>query len=197
MTLALCAITSFAKDIKTIIVTTNPQMHCEACENKIKSNMRFEKGIKAIETNISRQEVTLTYDADKTTPEKLMKGFEKSDTRPPLRPAATRSKLAARNSRQVADKNRIAATSNRRAAANNRQTVRRNRTAAKSNRQDANKTARIAAKPNAVRRSKTGIDLKTKNTRQGKALPCCNLNFNVTRLTSNNNLPAFYLTCIL
>lgn len=77
LTLALCAITSFAKDIKTIIVTTNPQMHCEACENKIKSNMRFEKGIKAIDTNISRQEVTLTYDADKTTPEKLMKGFEK------------------------------------------------------------------------------------------------------------------------
>lgn len=75
--MALCAITSFAKDIKTIIVTTNPQMHCEACENKIKSNMRFEKGIKAIETNISRQEVTLTYDADKTTPEKLIKGFEK------------------------------------------------------------------------------------------------------------------------
>lgn len=155
LTLALCAITSFAKDIKTIIVTTNPQMHCEACENKIKSNMRFEKGIKAIETNISRQEVTLTYDADKTTPEKLMKGFEKSDTRPPLRPAATRSKLAARNSRQVADKNRIAATRHRRAAANNRQTVRRNRTAAKSNRQDVNKTAKIAAKPNAVRRSKT------------------------------------------
>lgn len=77
LTLALCAITSFAKDIKTIVVTPNPQMHCESCENKIKNNMRFEKGIKGIETNISRQEVTLTYDADKTTPEKLMKGFEK------------------------------------------------------------------------------------------------------------------------
>lgn len=197
LTLALCAITSFAKDIKTIIVTTNPQMHCEACENKIKSNMRFEKGIKAIETNISRQEVTLTYDADKTTPEKLMKGFEKIGYTATVKTGWTRSKLAARNSRQVADQNRIAATRHRRAAANNRQTVRRNRTAAKSNRQDVNKTAKIAAKPNAVRRSKTGIDLKTKNTRQGKALPCCNLNFNVTRLTSNNNLPAFYLTCIL
>lgn len=77
LTLALCAITSFAKDIKTIVVTPDPQMHCESCENKIKNNMRFEKGIKGIETNISRQEVTLTYDADKTTPEKLMKGFEK------------------------------------------------------------------------------------------------------------------------
>lgn len=77
LTLALCAITSFAKDIKTIVVTPNPQMHCESCENKIKNNMRFEKGIKGIGTNISRQEVTLTYDADKTTPEKLMKGFEK------------------------------------------------------------------------------------------------------------------------
>lgn len=77
LTLALCAITSFAKDFKTIVVTPDPQMHCESCENKIKNNMRFEKGIKGIETNISRQEVTLTYDADKTTPEKLMKGFEK------------------------------------------------------------------------------------------------------------------------
>lgn len=77
LTLALCAITIFAKDIKTIVVTPDPQMHCESCENKIKNNMRFEKGIKGIETNISRQEVTLTYDADKTTPEKLMKGFEK------------------------------------------------------------------------------------------------------------------------
>lgn len=77
LTLALCAITSFAKDIKNIVVTTNPQMHCESCEDKIKNNMRLEKGIKGIETNISRQEVTLTYDADKTTPEKLIKGFEK------------------------------------------------------------------------------------------------------------------------
>lgn len=153
--MALCAITSFAKDIKTIIVTTNPQMHCEACENKIKSNMRFEKGIKAIETNISRQEVTLTYDADKTTPEKLMKGFEKIGYTATVKTGCDKKQTCCEKQQASCGQNRIAATRHRRAAANNRQTVRRNRTAATSNRQDANKTAKIAAKPNAVRRSKT------------------------------------------
>ena len=32
----------FAKDIKTVVLTTNPQMHCENCEKKIKDNIRFE-----------------------------------------------------------------------------------------------------------------------------------------------------------
>lgn len=68
-----------AKDIKTLVVTTTPQMHCENCEKKIKGNLRFEKGVKKIETNIPDQTVTITYDADKTTPEKLMKAFEKFD----------------------------------------------------------------------------------------------------------------------
>lgn len=71
------AIAVFAKDLKTIKVTTDPVMHCHSCEQKIKGNMRFEKGIKAIETNVEKQEVTLTYDAEKTTPEKLLKGFTK------------------------------------------------------------------------------------------------------------------------
>lgn len=77
LTALLFAMVSFAKDIKTVVVTTTPQMHCEGCENKIKGNMRFEKGIKAIETNVEKQTVTMTYDADKTTVEKLLKGFEK------------------------------------------------------------------------------------------------------------------------
>lgn len=77
LTMLLVAAFSFAKDIKTVTVTTTPQMHCEACEEKIKGNMRFEKGIKSIETNVDKQTVLLTYDADKTTVGKLLKGFEK------------------------------------------------------------------------------------------------------------------------
>ena len=73
----MVAMISFAKDIKTVVFTTTPQMHCEACENKIKNNLRFEKGIKAIETSVPDQTVKVKYDADKTTPEKLQKGFEK------------------------------------------------------------------------------------------------------------------------
>ena len=30
-----------AKDIKTVILTTNPELECGKCENKVKENLRF------------------------------------------------------------------------------------------------------------------------------------------------------------
>lgn len=77
MAMLLTASVALAKDIKTVVVTTQPQMHCENCEKKIKGNLRFEKGVKLIETNIEQQRVTITYDADKTTPAQLIKSFGK------------------------------------------------------------------------------------------------------------------------
>ena len=73
----LTAVVGLAKDIKTLVVTTQPQMHCESCENKIKGNLRFEKGVKQIECDIPKQLVTITYDAEKTKPETIIKSFEK------------------------------------------------------------------------------------------------------------------------
>ncbi len=73
----LMALSVNAKDIKTLVVTTNPQMHCENCENKIKENIRFEKGIKKIETSVENQTVTITYDADKNSAENIIKAFSK------------------------------------------------------------------------------------------------------------------------
>ena len=73
----LAAIAAGAKDIKTLVVTTQPQMHCESCENTIKGNLRFEKGIKAIATDIPNQTVTISYDADKTTPQRIIDAFRK------------------------------------------------------------------------------------------------------------------------
>ena len=69
LAMGLIAITAMAKTIKTTVFTTSPQMHCENCENKIKGNLRFE--------NIDSQTVTVTYDADKTSVDRLMKGFSK------------------------------------------------------------------------------------------------------------------------
>lgn len=77
LTMLLIAAVTFAKDIKTVVVTTMPQMHCESCETKIKGNLRFEKGIKSVETNIDNQAVTIQYDADKTNEEAIMKAFGK------------------------------------------------------------------------------------------------------------------------
>ena len=67
----------YAKDIKTVVLTTNPEMHCNNCEKKIKENIRFEKGIKSIKTSLKDKTVTIEYDAEKTTIPAIIKGFKK------------------------------------------------------------------------------------------------------------------------
>ena len=71
------AVGIYAKDIQKFVVTTNPPLSCQNCENKIKNNIRFEKGVTNIETSIPEQRVVVTYDADKTNPEAITKGFAK------------------------------------------------------------------------------------------------------------------------
>lgn len=78
-TLALmcCFTVALAKDIKTLVVKPTPQMVCNNCETKIKKNLRHEKGIKDIVTNLDRQTITIKYDADKTTSDAIVKTFSK------------------------------------------------------------------------------------------------------------------------
>ena len=76
-TVMLACIAATAKDIKTMVVTPSPKMVCENCENKIKGNLRFEKGVKNIETDLTAQTITITYDGDKTSEEKLSKALNK------------------------------------------------------------------------------------------------------------------------
>ena len=78
LSLAFFSISIFAKDIQELVVTTIPPMSCQNCENKIKKgDLRFEKGIKRIETNLAEQRVTIEYDADKTDPAKIEEAFHK------------------------------------------------------------------------------------------------------------------------
>ncbi len=74
--LAMAAV-CFGKDIKTVVLTTNPEMHCTGCEKKIKENIRFEKGIKSIKTNLDDKTVIIEYDADKTNVKNIIEGFKK------------------------------------------------------------------------------------------------------------------------
>ncbi len=75
LAMGIITFSGMAKTIKTVALTTTPQMHCQNCENKIKGNLRFEKGVKKIETDIDKQTVTVTYDADKTSVDKIIEGF--------------------------------------------------------------------------------------------------------------------------
>lgn len=73
----MVALFGSAKDMKTLRVTTEPQMSCANCENKIKKNIRFEKGVHEISTDLDNQVVTVVYDADKTDENKIVKAFDK------------------------------------------------------------------------------------------------------------------------
>lgn len=77
MMLVVSTSLALAKDIETVVFTTQPQMHCSNCEAKIKKALRFEKGVKDIVTNVPQQTVTVKYDEDKTTVAKLIKALEK------------------------------------------------------------------------------------------------------------------------
>lgn len=75
----LFSVSVYAKDIQELVVTTNPPMSCQNCENKIKKgDLRFLKGVKKIETNLSDQRVTIEYDADKTNVEQIEEAFHKT-----------------------------------------------------------------------------------------------------------------------
>ena len=52
-------------------------MHCHNCEQKIKKNIPYEKGVKDLTTNLEKQLVTVKYQADKTDKTKLKKAIEK------------------------------------------------------------------------------------------------------------------------
>ena len=61
----------------TLVVTTLPQMHCQNCEKKIKSNIRFVKGTKNIDTSVDEQKVTIVYDSKKADYDDFVAAFRK------------------------------------------------------------------------------------------------------------------------
>lgn len=66
-----------ASNDTVIVLTLTPKMHCQNCVNKVKKNIRFEKGVKDIAVNLEKNEVTIKADKSKTDTEKLAKGFAK------------------------------------------------------------------------------------------------------------------------
>lgn len=61
--------------MRVLVVTPTPEMHCNKCETKIKKHMMYEKGITKIETSVEKQTVTFTYDSRKTNKENIVKAM--------------------------------------------------------------------------------------------------------------------------
>ncbi len=50
---------------------------CGMCEERIETNMAYEKGVKSVELNDETKIVTITYKSAKTNPKKLRKAISK------------------------------------------------------------------------------------------------------------------------
>ena len=73
---ALCSLTLFAKtDKQTVVLSCD--LHCQGCCDKIMKNIAFEKGVKDLVCDLQGKTVTVTYDANKTDVETLLKAFAK------------------------------------------------------------------------------------------------------------------------
>jgi periplasmic mercuric ion binding protein len=51
-------------------------MHCEACKARIEKAVPLEKGVKDLQVDLEKKEVTVIYKPNKTTVEKLKKAIE-------------------------------------------------------------------------------------------------------------------------
>ena len=75
LTLGVALAATLTALAETATVTFATSMHCESCEQRIKKNVRFEKGVKKIDVNLAAKTVTVTYDTEKTSPEALQKAI--------------------------------------------------------------------------------------------------------------------------
>ena len=65
------------KNNKEEQVVFSVSMDCHSCEQKIKKNIPYEKGVKDLTTNLEKKLVTIKYQTDKTDKDKLKKSIEK------------------------------------------------------------------------------------------------------------------------
>jgi len=62
-------------DKQTVVLQCD--LHCQGCCDKVMKNIAFEKGVKDLVCDLKTKTVTVTYDADKTDLDTLLKAFER------------------------------------------------------------------------------------------------------------------------
>ena len=75
--LALMPLVGFAAKADKQTVVLSVDLHCQGCCDKIMKNIAFERGVKDIVCDLKTKTVTVTYDANKTDIQTLLKAFDK------------------------------------------------------------------------------------------------------------------------
>lgn len=63
------------KEYKTVVYDV--PLHCANCVKKVKENLSYEKGVKALEVSLEDRMVKVTYDPSKTDEQKLAAAISK------------------------------------------------------------------------------------------------------------------------
>lgn len=58
-------------------VTFLSDIHCKNCAKKVEENLSFEKGVKGLEVSVENKTIRITYDASRTSEEKLAAAIRK------------------------------------------------------------------------------------------------------------------------
>lgn len=76
MGVGICAAQKPAADKKTATTVFTTDIDCEHCVKKIMNNVpSLGKGVKDVQVNLEKKEVTVVYDSTKNSDENLVKGF--------------------------------------------------------------------------------------------------------------------------
>ena len=62
---------SFAQTKKSITVKIQTSAECDDCKKRIESNLIYEKGIKFCKLDVPTKVLSVTYNPEKTSPEKI------------------------------------------------------------------------------------------------------------------------------
>lgn len=73
--LPFLAMSAAKADKQTVVLQCD--LHCQGCCDKVMKNIAFEKGVKDIVCDLKTKTVTVTYDANKTDLDTLLKAFER------------------------------------------------------------------------------------------------------------------------
>ena len=76
LVMMVVAIAVFAADRNVAVFTLDHQMS-QMCEKKIKTNLRYEKGVSNIDVSLKENTITITYSPEKTNGTSLLKAFKK------------------------------------------------------------------------------------------------------------------------
>ncbi|HKL95739.1 MAG TPA: cation transporter [Paludibacteraceae bacterium] len=76
--LMLAATTVVHAEKQTVVLAVN-QMECGTCQAKVEKTLAYEKGVKGLQFDLEKRQVTITFDNEKTTVEKLQNALVKNN----------------------------------------------------------------------------------------------------------------------